>query len=44
MNSNSKQHVILGVGSVGLSTMAFINENSGLPSGSKLLVMVKWLV
>ena len=38
MNSNSKEHVILGVGSVGLSTMAFINENSGLPSGSKLFV------
>ena len=38
MNPNSKEHSIVGVGSVGLSTMAFINENSGLPSGSTLFV------
>ena len=38
MSWNSGDGIILGIGSVGLSTMTYIHENSGLPYGSKLLI------
>ena len=38
MSWNPGDKIIIGIGSVGLSTMTYINENSGLPYGSKLLV------